>query len=228
MHAQIVIAAVWLLGAAVTPYAYASCGESAPAVSQALAAEEQALRATEYTIEEASTTLRNHTMLLRETLERPPADYARALARRLARVQRREIEPKRAMLERLRAQHEDARRQWERGRALLYTQLVDARRALQQERISMAQFCGIREAHAQALRLYLQGMQAYRAGMDLYAKALVQYDKDFLMPYLLGFDDPQQWELLLGQLREGNFLQDILVSMASNVVRSQPPEEPPE
>jgi hypothetical protein len=225
---EIAIIALCLLGVAPPLAAQPRCGDGAQALNEALAVEEQALRETEYAVEAVNRALLNHHALLREALVRPPAGYARTLERRLANVHGRDIEPKRAMLERLRAQHEDARRQWERGRALLYTQLVEARRALQERRISMEKFCEIREAHLQALGLYLQGMQGYRAGMDLYARALNQYDKDFLMPYLHGFDDPQQWELLLQQLRHGDFLQDVLLAMTSNVVRSRPPQEPPE
>jgi tetratricopeptide (TPR) repeat protein len=225
---ETVVVAACLLGVVLPRAAHAGCGEGAQALNAALAAEEQALRATEYAVETVNVALRSHDTLLREAMAHPPAGYVRTLAHRLVRVRRHEVEPKRAMLERLRAQHEDARRQWERGRALLYAQLVEARRALQEQRISMAQFCEVREAHLQALRLYLQGMQGYRAGMDLYAQALNQYDKDFVMPYIYGFDDPQQWELLLRQLQSGDFLQDILLAMTSNVLRSRPPQEPPE
>jgi hypothetical protein len=164
---------------------------------------------------------------LRETTAQPPAGYDPGFARRLVELRRTEVEPKRQMLERLRAQHEESRRQWERGRQLLQPQLVEARAALQAQTMTQEEFCRVREAYVQALRMYRQGMQGYRAGVDFYVKALSAYSDRFLIPYTQGFSDRQKWEILIKQLERGDFLQDILVPMTANAYRSSPPDAPP-
>jgi hypothetical protein len=86
----------------------------------------------------------------------------------------------------------------------------------------------VREAYLQALRLYQQGIQRYRAGMDFYARALDAYGGRFLVPYTRGFGDRQTWEALVWQLERGDFLQDLLVPMTANAIRSSPPDAPPQ
>jgi hypothetical protein len=132
------------------------------------------------------------------------------------------------MIERLRVQHEESRRQWERGRRLLTPQLAEAQAAVQAQTMSREQYCSVREAYWRALGIYLQGMQGYRAGMELYAKALDAYGQRFQLPYTQGFSDRQRWEILLQQLERRNFLEDILVPMTANAYRSTPPDVPPE
>ncbi len=138
------------------------------------------------------------------------------------------MEPKRQTLENLRSQHEEARRQWERGHHLLYPQLAEAQAAFRAKTITDEEFCRVRETYQQALRLYLQGMQNYRRGLDLYARALNIYIDRFLTPYSKGFSDPQQWKDLIAQLNRHDFLHDILIPMTANAVRSIPPDVPPE
>jgi hypothetical protein len=208
--------------------AYTACGEALEETRQALTLEEQAIRATEQTVRAAKATILSRDAALREALAHPPSGYDQELARRLVELRRTEVEPKREMLERLRAQHEEARRQWERGHQLLHPQLVEARAALQAKTISQEEYCRVREAHLQALRLYQQGMQGYRIGMDFYAKALDAYGERFLVPYTQGFSDQQRWVVLIRQLERGDFLQDILVPMTANTFRSSPPDAPPE
>ena len=139
----------------------------------------------------------------------PASPEAQDLARRLVELRRTEVEPKREMLERLRARHEETRRQWERGHELLYSQLVEARAALQAKTISQEEYCRVREAYMQALRLYQQGIQRYRAGMDFYARALDAYGERFLVPYTQGFSDRQRWEALIRQLEQGDLSRRI-------------------
>jgi len=115
-----------------------------------------------------------------------------------------------------------------RSSALLYAQLVEARTAFQAKTLSQVEYCRIREAYRQALNLYRQGIEQYRAGMAFYQQALAAYGERFLLPYTQGFQDQQQWVWLIGQLARGDFLQDILVPMTANAVRSSPPQAPPE
>ncbi|MBI3801163.1 MAG: hypothetical protein HY268_29855 [Deltaproteobacteria bacterium] len=208
--------------------AYAVCGEELEEVRQELTTEEQGIRTAEQAVRVAKAEFLSRDAALRETMANPPAGYDQSLASRLVELRRTEVEPKRAMLERLRAQHEEGRRQWERGHQLLYSQFVQARAALQEQRITQDEYCRVREAYVQALRLYRDGMQGYRAGMDLYVKALTAYAQRFLIPYLQGFSDREQWVRLIRQLERGDFLQDLLVPMTASAVRSTPPEAPPE
>jgi hypothetical protein len=165
---------------------------------------------------------------LQDLLAQPPPGYDQSLARQLASLRRTEVEPKRQTLENLRAQHEESRRQWERGHQQLNPQLAEAKTAFQAKTLSRDDFCHVRETYQTALRLYLQGMQSYRKGMDLYARALNVYADQFLSPYLKGFTDPQQWVDLIAQLQQGNFLHDILVPMTTNAIRGVPPDAPPQ
>ena len=207
---------------------YAACGEELEQLRQELAAEEQGVHTTEQAVRTAKAEFLSYDTALRETMANPPAGYDQDLARRLVELRRTEVEPKRAMLERLRAQHEEGRKQWERGHQLLYSQFVQARAALQEQRIAQDEYCRVREAYVQALRLYRDGMHGYRTGMDFYAKALMAYAERFLIPYARGFGDRAQWETLVRQLERGDFLQDLLVPMTASAVRSTPPDTPPE
>lgn len=208
--------------------AHAACGESIPAMTQALVLEEQALRATEQTVHSSITKLQAFDAELQALSANPPPTYNKELARQLALLRRTEADPKRRTLENLRAQHEEARRQWERGHQRLGPQLAEARLAYRAQTITDDEFCRVQETYAHALRLYLQGMQDYRRGMDLYAHALDEYVQRFLIPYITGFTDPQDWEELITQLKQGSFLQDILVPMTVNAIRGVPPDAPPE
>ena len=207
---------------------YAACGEELEALRQELVGEEQGVRTAEQAVRAAKSEFLSRDATLRETMANPPAGYDQELARRLVELRRTEVEPKRAMLERLRAQHEEGRKQWERGHQLLYAQFVQARAALQEQRIAQDEYCRVREAYVQALRLYRDGMRGYCTGMDFYAKALTAYAQRFLIPYAQGFSDREQWATLIRQLERGDFLQDLLVPMTANAVRSTPPEAPPE
>ncbi len=208
--------------------AHAVCGEALEETRRDLAAEEQEVRATEQAVRAHKAAALSRDEALRAAMARPPAGYAQDLARRLVELRRTEVEPKREMLERLRVQHEETRRQWERGHELLYSQLVEARAALQAKTISQEEYCRVREAYMQALRLYQQGIQRYRAGMDFYARALDAYGERFLVPYTQGFSDRQRWEALIRQLEQGDFLQDLLVPMTANAILSSPPDAPPQ
>ncbi len=207
--------------------AYAACGEGTEAVRQELAAEEQVVRTTEQIVRAAKAEFQSRDTTLRETMSTPPPGYDQALARRLVELRRSEVEPKRAMLERLRAQHEEERQQWEQGHHLLLSQLTEARAAFEAQRITQDEFCRVREAYLQALRLYRDGMQGYCTGMDFYAKALAAYGERFLIPYTQGFGDRQHWVTLIQHLERGDFLQDLLVPMTANAVRSSPPDASP-
>jgi exonuclease VII small subunit len=209
-------------------WSYAACGEEISATTQALIAEEQALRATEQTVRASRTRLQTSEVQLQDLLAQPPATYDQTLARKLAMLRRTEVEPKRRTLENLRVQHEESRKQWERGHRLLNPQLAKAQTAFQAKTITQAEFCRVRETYQQALRLYLQGMQSYRRGMDFYARALNECVDRFFTPYLNGFTDPRQWEALIAQLQGGDFLHDILVPMTANAIQSTPPDTPPE
>jgi len=206
---------------------YASCGEGVEVVREQLAAEEQGVRAVEQRVRAAKAEFLSRDTALREAMTNPPADYDRDLARRLVALRRSEVEPKREMLERLRSQHEEGRREWERGRQLLQTQLTEARAALETQTIDQQEYCRVREAYLQALSMYRDGMQGYRTGMDFYARALAAYGERFLIPYSRGFSDRQQWVVLIQQLDRGDFLQDLLVPMTANAVRISPPTAPP-
>jgi hypothetical protein len=207
---------------------YAACGEELEEVRQELAAEEQGVRTIEQVVRAAKAEFLSRDAALREAMANPPAGYDQSLARRLVELRRTEAEPKRGMLERLRAQHEEGRQQWERGHQLLYPQFVQARAALQEQRITQEEYCRVREAYVQALRMYRDGMRGYRTGMDFYAKALTAYAERFLLPYTQGFNDREQWVTLVRQLERGDFLQDLLVPMTASAVRSTPPDAPPE
>jgi hypothetical protein len=211
----------------VPPMLHANCGEEIEVVRDQLAAEEAAVRAIEHRVRAATAEFLSRDTALREAMSNPPADYDRDLARRLVALRRSEVEPKREMLERLRSQHEEGRREWERGRQLLQAQLTEARAALDTQTIDQQEYCRVREAYLQALTLYRDGMQGYRAGMDFYARALAAYGERFLLPYAQGFSDRQQWIVLIEQLDRGDFLQDLLVPMTANAVRSSPPTAPP-
>ncbi len=206
---------------------YAACGEQLEGILAALASEEQAIRATEQAVRTAKADFLSRDAALREKMTNPPAGYDQSLGHRLVELRRTEVEPKRAILERLRTQHEEGRQQWERGRQLLRSQFVEARTALQEQRLDQDEYCRVREAYVQALRMYLDGMRGYRTGMDFYAKALTAYGERFLLPYTQGFSDREQWVTLIRQLERGDFLQDLLVPMTANAVRSAPPDAPP-
>jgi hypothetical protein len=206
---------------------HAFCGDGIEAVRQELSTEEQGVRIIEQAVRAARTEFRGRDAALRAVISNPPIGYDHSLVRRLVELQRTEVEPKREILERLRAQHEDGRQQWEQGRQLLHVQLAQARAALQEQRIDQDEYCRVREAYLQALRMYREGMQGYRTGMDFYAKALAAYGERFLIPYAQGFNDRHQWVVLIQSLERGDFLQDLLVPMTANAVRSSPPAAPP-
>ncbi len=207
---------------------HATCGEGLEARRQELSGEEQRLRTTEHMVRAAKAEYQSRDGTLREAMTHPPSGYDLALARRLVALRRTEVEPKRATLEQLRAQQEEARRQWEHGHQLLYAQLVQARTALQAKTLFQQDYCRIREASLQALGLYQHGMEQYCTGMDFYRQALAAYGERFLLPYTAGFQDPQQWVRVIGQLERGDFLQDFLVPMTANAVQSSSPQAPPE
>ena len=207
---------------------HTECGEAIPTITQELVMEEQALRATGQAVQSSKTRLQTFDADLQTLLAEPPPAYDRALARRLATLRRMEVDPKLRTLENLRSQHEDSRRQWERGHQQLGPQLAAAQTAYQAKTMTQDEFCRIRETYAHALRLYLQGMQDYRRGMDLYARALDEYVDRFIRPYIMGFTDPRAWEELLVQLQRRDFLHTILVPMTANAIRSVPPDAPPE
>jgi exonuclease VII small subunit len=210
------------------PYkAQAVCGEGLAETRQALVAEEAAFRSTEQVVRAARALMLSREADLRETLATPPSEYPEDVARRLNNLHRTEVALKLQMLDRLRARHEEARQQWERGHHLLHLQMAEARTAAQSDLLSQAEYCGVQERYVQALRLYQQGMQHYRTGMELYAKALDAYGVRFLIPYLRGFTDPQQWDTLITDLERGDFLQDFLVPLTVNAVRVSPPDAPP-
>jgi hypothetical protein len=211
-----------------TPQAHATCGEEISTTTQELVAEEQALQLTEQRVRLSKTQIHTLDADLQDLLANPPASFDKALARQLAALRNKEIEPKRRTLENLRTQHEEARRQWERGHRLLSPQLAEAQMAFQAKTLSREDFCRIREAYHQALRLYLEGMQNYRQGMNLYARALDECAEQFFAPYIKGFTEPRRWEELIMQLQRGDFLHEILVPMTANAVRSVPPDAPPE
>ncbi|MBI3757375.1 MAG: hypothetical protein HY267_05300 [Deltaproteobacteria bacterium] len=208
--------------------AYSACGEEAGVTTQELIAEEQALRGTEQAVRTSRSRLQTADADLRNLLAHPSADIDQSLIRELATLRRTEVEPKRQTLENLRSQHEEARRQWERGHHLLYPQLAEAQVAFRAKTITNEEFCRVRETYQQALQLYLQGMQNYRRGLDLYAHALDVYVDRFLTPYSKGFSDSQQWKDLIAQLNRHDFLHEILIPMTANAVRSVPPDVPPE
>lgn len=210
------------------PSAHAACGENVLAMTQATVSEEQALRATEQTVHSSTTKFQAFNAQLQALLADPPPTYNKDLARQLALLRRTEADPKRRTLENLRAQHEEARRQWERGHQRLGPQLAEARLAYRAQTITDDEFCRVQETYARALQLYLQGMQDYRRGMNLYARALDEYVQRFLIPYITGFTNPQDWEELIARLEQGDFLQDILVPMTVNAIRGVPPDAPPE
>ena len=220
--------ALFFVFSAFTPQAYGACGEEISATTQELVAEEQALQTTTQHVRSSREQLRMLDTDLQGLLTNPPESVDKTLARQLATLRNREIEPKRRTLENLRTQHEEARQQWERGHRLLSPQLVEAQMAFQAKTLSREDFCRVREAYHQALRLYLAGMQNYRQGMDLYARALDECAEQFFTPYIKGFTEPQQWEELIIQLKRGDFLHEILVPMTANAIRSVPPDTPPE
>ena len=207
---------------------HAACDEGVPETIRELVQEEQSLRATEQAVQASKARLRAFETALLSRLSNPPPTYDRALARQLIALRRTEVEPKRQTLENLRAQHEEARRQWERGHQQLAPQLAEARSAYRAKMMTEEEFCHIRDTYNHALRLYLQGMKNYRRGLDLYARALDEYRNQFIGPYISGFANPRYWEELIDHLKQGNFLQDILVPMTVNAIRSLPPDTPPE
>jgi hypothetical protein len=210
------------------PSAHAACGENASALTQEIVLEEQALRLTEQAVRASKSRLQMFDADLQALLANPPSTYDRALARQLAALRRTEVEPKRRTLENLRAQHEESRRQWERGHQRLGPQLAEARTAYRAQTITNDEFCRVQETYARALRLYIEGMRDYRRGMDLYVHALDECVDRFLIPSNKGFTDPRYWKELIVQLERGDFLHDILVPMTVNAIRSVPPDAPPE
>jgi hypothetical protein len=208
--------------------AHAACGENVYALTQEIILEEQALRATEQTVRASKTRLQMFDADLQALLANPPPTYDKTLARQLSALRRTEVEPKRRTLENLRAQHEESRRQWERGHQRLGPQLAEARTAYRAQTITSDEFCQVQETYAHALRLYIEGMRDYQRGMDFYARALDECVDRFLTPSIKGFTDPRYWEELIVQLERGDFLHDILVPMTGNAIRSVPPDAPPE
>src|SRR5215475_10684917 len=208
--------------------AQSACGEATQETLRALSAAEQALRATGQAVQSSRTRMQQADAALREVLAHPPADYDQTLARQVATLRYTEVEPKRQTLEHLRGQHEEARRQWERGHQMLGPQLAEAQAAFQSQTMPQEEYCQIREAYLQALHLYLQGMQRYRTGMDLYARALAAYTDQLLIPYMQGFTDRQQWEILISQLQKRDFLHEFLLPLTANAIRIMPPDSPPE
>jgi hypothetical protein len=207
---------------------HAACGEEISAATQELVSEEQALRTTIQAVQSSRSRLQAFDANLQTLLDDSSRNYDKALARRLATLRHAEVEPKRRTLENLRSQHEESRRQWERGHQQLGPQFAEAQMAHRAKTMTNDEFCRVRETYAYALRLYLQGMQDYRRGMDLYAHALDEYVDRFVSPYIEGFTNPRYWEELIVQLQRGDFLHDVLVPMTANAVRGVPPSAPPE
>ncbi|HEV8713440.1 MAG TPA: hypothetical protein VGX03_11495 [Candidatus Binatia bacterium] len=206
----------------------AACGEALAETHRAVAAEAQALLMTEQTVRAAQAERLSREAALRAALlAHRPRDYPRELVRRVDALRRPEVERKLEMLEWLRAQHKESRRHWEHGYQLLNAQLADARAAFQAQTLSADDYCGVRERYRQALQMYRQGIQRYRTGMDLYAQALDAYGARFLLLYTQGFAHQQLWEVLIGQLEQGDFLHDVLVPLTANAIRSPPPAVPP-
>jgi len=206
----------------------AACGEVLTETRRAVAAEAQVLHVTEQTVYVAKVEMLGREAALREALlAHRPRDYPRELVQRVDALRRTEVERKLDMLDWLRAQHEDSRRHWEHGYQLLNAQLATARAAFQAQTLSADRYCGVQKRYQQALQLYWQGMQRYRIGMDLYAQALDAYGARFLLLYTQGFSHQQLWEVLIGQLEQGDFLHDVLVPLTANAIRSPPPEVPP-
>jgi exonuclease VII small subunit len=185
--------------------AQAACGEGLAETRQVLIAEEAALRSTEQVVRAARALMLSREADLRETLAAPPSGYPEDVARRLNNLHRTEVALKLQMLDRLRARHEEARQQWERGHQLLHMQITEARTAAQSDLLSQDEYCRVQERYVQALQLYQQGMQRYRTGMELYAKALDVYGVRFLIPYTQGFAAPQIWQVLLEELEREDF-----------------------
>ncbi|MGE0683017.1 MAG: hypothetical protein AB7P69_19205 [Candidatus Binatia bacterium] len=210
------------------PPAHAACDDNVSALTQEIVLEEHALRMTEQAVRSSKTKLQMFDADLQALLANPPPTYDRTLARQLATLRRTEVESKRRTLENLRAQHEESRRQWERGHQRLGPQLAEARTAYRAQTITSDEFCRIQETYAHALRLYIEGMKDYRRGMELYTRALDECVDRFLSPSIKGFTDPRYWEELIVQLERGDFLHDILVPMTVNAIRSVPPDAPPE
>jgi hypothetical protein len=206
----------------------AACGEALAETHRAVAAEAQALHVTEQTMRAAQVERRSREAALREALlAHRPRDYPRELVQRVEALRRSEVELKLDMLEWLRTQHEESRRNWERGYQLLPPQITDARAAFQAQTLSADDYCGVQERYRQALQLYRQGMQRYRTGLDLYGQALGAYGARFLLLYTQGFTHQPLWAVLIQQLEQGDFLHDFLLPLTANAIRSPPPAVPP-
>ena len=169
---------VWSVQAAL-----AACGEHLTATQQALVAEEQTFRLTEQRVRAAREEMLRSETALRTTRNDSPQDYAPELSKKLRSLYRTEVAPKLHTLEWLRAQHEEARRHWERGHRLLRAQLVEVQAAFTAMTLSPSDYCTAQKRYVQGLQLYQRGTQRYRTGMELYAQALDAYGSRFLLPY---------------------------------------------
>src|SRR4051794_23907117 len=113
MHSRLILLLFPVLSLGLPLSTHATCGEGLEELRQALSGEEQHLRTTEQTVRAAKAEFLSRDAALRAVMAHPPPGYDPALARRLVELRRTEVEPKRATLERLRVQQEEARQQWE-------------------------------------------------------------------------------------------------------------------
>jgi len=221
-------AVVLVLSSGDSTLAASACGAAISVTTPEGVTEEYALRQGEQTIRAGRARVQAGDAVLRSRLAHSPTDFDQSLAQQLAVLRRTEVEPKRHTLEHLRAQHEDARHQWDRGRHLLSPQLAAAQASFHAKTITPDAYCRIRETYKHAVRFYWRGIQSYRHGLELYAHALDLYDEQFLTPYLHGFTDRHQWQQLIAHLTHGDFLHEVLVPLTVNAVRSVPPDLPPD
>ena len=207
--------------------AVAACGERLEEAEQTVGFVLYGLRSAKEAVRAAESKTRNRESVLQDLRIHPPEEYDQELARQIGKMRRNIVRSKRALLDQLRAQHDAARQQWERGIRLVQEQFFDAKEAYQEKVLTEEAYCHAREVYIQALDMYRDGLEQHKTGLALYVDGLNAYREQFLIPCIRGYDNPSLWYALIERLEQEEFLQEFLTPLTASAIRSAPPEIPP-
>lgn len=216
---------VWLSSAGAT---FAACGERIEEVERSVGLVLNGLWTVKNAVREAESETRGREAVAQNLRIRPPEEYDEALARQIGKIRRNMVRPKRALLDQLREQHAQARRQWEREIRLVHAQFLEAEEAYRANPLTEAVYCRAREVYVEALSRYRGGLEQYRTGLALYTDALNAYREQFVIPCIRGYENPSLWQALITRFEQDDFLQELLNALTANAIRSLPPEPPPD
>ena len=215
---------VWLMAA---PVAGAACGERLEEVEQTVGFVLYGLRTVKEAVRTAESKTRSQEAVLLELRIHPPEEHDQKLARQVGKIRREIVQPKHTLLTQLRAQHDNARQQWERGIRRVQEQFLDAKGAYQEKTLTQGAYCHAREVYVQALDLYRSGVEQHKTGLALYVEGLNAYREQFVVPCIRGYDNPLLWYALIERFEQEDFLQEFLSPLTASAIQSAPPDIPP-